>query len=297
MTDGLIYYMPKKDFLVSVTVKSGAVQSLTLGVTPAYPDTTKPYLIRYGQNPVGKNTLEVTVTATGLLSASKATTVSQVSDFLKDLAGAAGTFKVLGATPGKSVSSECQADGVHTFIFPTSTSYGAACGVNIKFEKLFQIGAEKVGGGVAESGDRTGVPRSGVYYRVNLPYKVTAEGQGVNAALIVLSPSESGTLFLPITRTLFSNNEADFTFDDGTPKKYKQDTEGELIALVKLPALIVGAYFEAIGKVFESFKKETTGESEAIKAAVALQAAKYKADLCIAALKAGETDKISKLQC
>src|SRR6185369_9559015 len=44
---------------------------------------------------------------------------------------------------------------------------------------------------------------SGVYYRQNRPYLVTAAANGVRASQLVESPSESNTLFLPIAATVF----------------------------------------------------------------------------------------------
>ena len=76
--NGLSYYMPKKDFLVTVSVKDGNATKVTLGTTHAYPDLSKQYSLQHGSNFLGKNTLSVVISEKGLLTSSKSTTVSNV---------------------------------------------------------------------------------------------------------------------------------------------------------------------------------------------------------------------------
>jgi hypothetical protein len=141
------------------------------------------------------------------------------------------------------------------------------------------------------------IEHSGVFYRQNEPYNITVTGNGVKVAKIVFSPSSSPTEFLPASRTFFSNNSAEFTFVDGVPTKYKQDTDGELAALFKLPGDVLSAYFSAIGSIFDSFKSNDTKQSDALSASLSLELQKQKVNACLAAIKANDTQKIKDLGC
>ena len=138
---------------------------------------------------------------------------------------------------------------------------------------------------------------SGIFYRQNEPYLVKAEGPGINMQQLVFSPSFADTAFLPVKKTFFADNEADFTFTDGVPTKYKQSTSGEAIALVKLPADIFSAYFAAIGSVFDAFKTNDTKEKDALTQSMKLELAKLKYDACIKAITAKDNDALKSLGC
>jgi len=91
---GLSYYMPQKDFVVTLTVKGQKPERATIGTTAAYPDLSRQYVLQYGRNWLGKNSLDVSVTSTGLLSTAKSSTQSGVTDAFKGLAsGVAGVHR------------------------------------------------------------------------------------------------------------------------------------------------------------------------------------------------------------
>ena len=79
--------------------------------------------------------------------------------------------------------------------------------------------------------------------------------------------------------------------------KYKQDTEGEVVALLKLPADIIGSYFTGIGNLFSSFKTKDEGEADALAESLKLELAKKKYDACILAIKAKDDAMIKALGC
>ena len=93
-SDGLTYFLPKKDFLVTVAIKkegsNTVLDKLALGTTPSYPDLSTQYVLKHGTNLFGKNTLDVGVNEKGLLSSTKSTTTSSVSDVFKNLASTIG---------------------------------------------------------------------------------------------------------------------------------------------------------------------------------------------------------------
>jgi hypothetical protein len=289
-TDGLTYFMPKKDFLVTVTIKDKKVEKVVLGATASYPDLSKQYLLRHGGNAFGKNTLDVGISESGLLTSTKSTTQSSVTDAFKNLATSSGHIKTFGFEKTIDSGGACTTNGEHTFVFKASGSY-TACGIGITIAKQIDDS------GIASHSKDKSTEYSGIFYRQNIPYLVTAVGGGLNVAAIVFSPSESKTHFLPVSRTFFSNNQADFGFVDGVPSKYKQETEGEAVALLKLPADILGAYFGAIGAMFDSFKTNDSKEAAALTESLKLELAKKKYDACIAAIKANDDQKIKDLAC
>lgn len=288
--DGLTYFMPKKDFLVTVTIKDKKAEKVVLGTTVSYPDLSKQYVLRHGGNAFGKNTLDVGISESGLLTSTKSTTQSSVTDAFKNLATSLGQIEQLGFEKTLDSAEACTTNGDHTFVFKASGTY-TACGIEIKIAKQIDDS------GIASHSKDESTEHSGIFYRQNIPYLVTATGGGLNVAAIVFSPSESRTHFLPVSRTFFSNNQADFGFVDGVPTKYKQETEGEAVALLKLPADILSAYFGAIGSMFESFKSSDTKEAAALTESLKLEIAKKKYDACIAAIKANDDPKIKELAC
>lgn len=306
--DGLTYFMPKKDFLITITIKDKKVTEVALGTTAAYPDLSKQYVLRHDGNFFGKNTLDVGVNKTGLLSSTKSTTVSNVTDAFKNLATAAGELSSI-LTPmviapnGENDDSKCTTDGEHTFIFnyknPPETK--TICGVQIDIKKVTSSiscattdkDCNKGNENILSHSKTKNKEYSGIFYRRSEPYLITTVNEGINVAAIVFSPSQSATHFLPVSKTFFSNNEADFAFVDGMLTKYKQETEGEAVALFKLPADILSSYFSAIGSIFDSFKTTDQKEAEALAESLKLELAKKKYDACITAIKAGD-DKLTK---
>lgn len=290
--DGLSYFMPKRDFRVTVTLRGGDVSAVTLGTTPAYPDLSKQYVLRYAGNAFGKNTLDIGITESGLLTSAKSTTTSQVAEAFKNLATSAGGFSGFGVrnTDDPEREGECSTDGEHSFIYAQPGEY-RACGVNITIKPQ----AETIH--VRSHAKAAQTAHAGIFYRQNIPYLMTASGNGLNMASVVFSPSASATHFLPVAKTFFSGNEADFAFVDGIPTRYKQDTDGELVALFKLPADILDAYFSAIGSVFDNFKSTDQKEATALAESLKLELAQKKYAACLAAIRADDKALVAELGC
>ncbi|GGO86267.1 hypothetical protein GCM10011348_36730 [Marinobacterium nitratireducens] len=288
--DGLTYYMPKKDFVVTVNVESNKITRVSFGTTPAYPDLSKQYVLNHGSNLLGKNTLDVAVNEKGLLTSSKSTTVSNVTDAFKNLATTYGQLRTYSLVGQPAPAGNCTTDGEHIFTYSNTGSYNPC-------RLIVTISKAALANGTKAHAKKPEESYSGIFYRQNEPYKVAATGLGLNVSSIVFSPSESRILFLPVSKTFFANNEADFAFVDGVPTKYKQDTDGEAIALLKLPADILGAYFSAVGNIFESFKSNDTSEAEALNSSLSLELAKKKYAACIEAIETEDEDLIKELEC
>jgi len=149
----------------------------------------------------------------------------------------------------------------------------------------------------AEQASASEGAQAGIFYRQELPYLVTVTGGAVNQSAIVLSPSDSRAHFLPIARTFFSSNSADFGLVNGVPERYKQASDGEGLALFKLPADVLAAYFSAVGSLFDSFKSNDGKQAQALGESLKLEFAKKKFDACMEALRAEDKDRIKALAC
>lgn len=308
-TDGLVYYLPKKNIVVSVvkaaatTPATGLVTTVSVSATAAYPDLTKPYALQFSENWIGKNTMKIGVSTTGLLSTSKSTTVPGITDALKNLAESAGMLASPGLSAAPPPPKPC-GQGTHTFVIElTEALLGESvprdvCELKLRVRRLATGTVIKAEAAPAVAGEA----RTGLYYRQEEAFSVevkdpTDPSNRVNTTSVVLSPSLSPTRFLPVARTLFARNEADFGFTDGMPTKYDQETEGELIGLFKLPAEVIGAYFAAVGRLFDNLKAQDTKQAEVLVAAAKLELAKKKYEACIEAIKAKNDALVTQLGC
>ncbi|MCM0084528.1 hypothetical protein L4X63_23420 [Geomonas sp. Red32] len=288
-TKGLTYYMPKKDFIAIVTIENKNIKTIDLRTTSAYADYSTQYILKHSCNVFGKNTLDVGVNESGLLTSAKSTTESNVNDIFNNLAATAGHVSALGVK-GKE-GTTCK-DGGHSIILKEPGSK-ELCGLTIKVELNYdKRKAHLVGfSGVADE------TYSGVFYRQSLPYMMTATGPGIKTSALVFSPSQSPTQFLPASKTFFSGNKSEFEFNDGVPSKYMQQTEGELLSIAKLPSDILNAYFTAIGTVFDSFKTKDSKQADALTESLKLQLQKKKYDACVEAIRTKDESKLKDLGC
>ena len=287
---GLYYYMPKKDFIATITMAKGEVTKVALSESAAYPDLATRYVLTYGQNAVNKNTMSVGVNERGLLTSTTSEITPGISDVLKGVASVAGTFQALGGERAQEAGAPppCP-DGDQVFVVEAREgSYPGLCGVNLKVHLVADAPAQET----LES-----AKTAGIYYRQYLPYRVTATRGSGKVEGLLFSPSQSPTHLLPIALSFFAHNKADFAFTDGVPTKFNQDADGELVGLLKLPADVIAAYFSAIGATFDAFSGADTKQASALAAETKLDLAKQKYAACLAAIKANDPNTISKLGC
>jgi len=302
--DGLVYFMPKKDILVTVVKaqpdsKGSVGTTVTIASTSAYADQTQPYVLNFNRNLIGKNELNVGIGTSGLLSSTKSTTTSGVTDALKNLAESLGT---LHAKQLAAPAPACDT-GTHTFLYSVEPGDKAqsACGMKVTVTRL--AAQQQQAAPAASTPEASAPPKSkeqgytGIFYRQEEAFLVVVGGGALNSSAIILSPSLAKVRFLPIEKTFFGSNQADFGFVDGMPTKYDQNADGELIALLKLPADVIGAYFGAVGKVFDSFKAQDDKQADALASSLKLELAKKKYDACIEAIKARNDPLIQQLDC
>jgi len=304
---GLMYYMPKRDVLITVTTSGGKIGSITAAPSPSYADRGKTYELTYQGNLLAKNTLNVEVNEAGLLTSSQSNQTGDAVTALAGLGTLAGYVRgsnlmVTSDAPNTrqvSATGECAQDGTYTYLIQVTETTRLICsGINVKISRRgWTQDGEKTNSPVSTLTDE--VTHAGIFYRTNLPYLVTVESTGLKTETIVHSPTESATHFLRLSRTAFSNNDAKLTFANGAGvlSGYMQNTEGEGAALLKLPATIVSSYFSAIGQLFTAFSTRRTSQVSDMDSNVALQLAKLKFESCLKAIEAKDADLIASLKC
>lgn len=295
---GLAYYMPKRAFVLTVTMEVGAVKDLKWDVSAALPDLTKTYSLSYHPHWIGKTTIDVAVGPSGLLGVANTATTDSATELKKIVQAAA-------ATKAKSVTKAdpCPANGVFVFYFPEMSQDKVCNGlVEYRIEAMsLDKNDNKPVAGHKDSPrniDR-GESRQGVFYRQNRPYIATAwSASGSALATSLLSaPNDSPTMFLPFGRTLFAANDGKVTLDDGVLSTYKQADDGELVALLQFPATILGAYFSAVGNIFSAFSNRETNEANLKVKELKLGILRDQLAKCTVALEANDKDALETLDC
>jgi hypothetical protein len=318
---GLVYFMPKKDFVIKVTTTSskesapkGASKenapekgssttktTVVSTVTDAYPDFEQQYVLTYKFNLFGDNELDLGINEKGLLTSAKAKTVSKVNEALENLGKSAGSAGSV-ATPmapggGEGDRVSCQNDGEYIFIYDKPINDKDICD-DLKLD-IVQIDKEKYNNTTARSPNSDGSQEDrkikyGIYYRQLVPYKITVKSarSSIHHENIVYSPSDSKIHFLPISRTFFANNEIDFGFTDGIPTKYVQKTNSELVGLFMLPGSLIGGFLEGVTSGLKNILDVKGKEKDIVEASTVLEVAKLKHEKCIAALAAKNDDLV-----
>ncbi len=293
---GLPYYMPKKDFLVTVTVKEG-VKSFATSTTPAYPDLSQIFVLKYEDSLISDNLLSIGVTTKGLLTSINAKTVSQLNEIFKNIAKSAGAISTARSDAPKY---ECIKDGTYVFRYTNPGVNHVACD-GIKVD-ISQLGEFELTNDQMKHGKDKNAKHSGVFFKLEIPYKVritqkSSDDKEIVQEDLVFSPTESPVYFIPVSKSLFADKDATFAFTDGMLTSYKQDNKSELVALASLPADLISGYFDSIGNVFGKISNASTQEKSAIQSSLSLELAKMKNELCIAAINANNSEAIKQLQC
>lgn len=294
--NGLSYYLPKKDLLITISYKDNKLDTILIGTTKAYPDMDKQYLLNYKYNLFGENKITLEVNEIGLLNGSnESETKSRINEIFKNLGTAAGHGSALfEGTINKEKKetepikkAECP-DGTYSWIFSppvsgTETHSENTCGFTIEISTLGNNQQNE-----ARDTFNKDQEYVGLFYRQEIPYRVRVYNkEKVNVAGIVSSPTFSKTFFLPIAKTFFSDNNTKITMQEGVAKKVVEETKSEFESLTQIPASFIDAYFTAIGGIFTKLNTNATNEKSFL-------ANEHKLRLCEAALKAGNEDLITK---
>lgn len=294
---GLTYYMPKKDIKVTV-VREESKTTVTIGTTDAYADHEHPFILNYERSLLARTELKVGVNTAGLLTSTKSVTTPSIGDALKSIASSLGASKRYSTL--STEQTECpKGTFTHIYTLPLDSKIDQPCGLKVAIAPMFKVSKEE--SLLMARKPAEGLPgSSGIFYRQDLPYLVHVidqSGKGVNTTDVVSSPSESPIRLLPVARTLFAINTADFAFTDGVPTKFDQDSDGEFLAALKIPADVIGAYFEAVSKAFGDRKDASGKEADALLAKLQLELTKEKFKNCMDAIKKGDDTLVQTLGC
>lgn len=291
--EGLVYFLPKKDVLVTLTVAGGKLTGVTMVATAAYPDRSAAFELTHSSNGLAKNVTSFEV-RNGLLTSTTGAMTSGVSDALKNLAASSAQIGGTRSATDTGDPKVCGNDGNHVYRIPSTETGRKICGIDITIEQLAPT-LPAISASTAEQFD-VKQNRPGIYYRQVEGLLVVAQGQGLNAASIIHVPA-SPTYFLPAGRSFFANGGAEISLEEGVPTKFKRDSDNEVVALLKLPADVIAAYFSAVGGIFDAFKTSDSKETAALQESLTLESAKQKYAVCLSAIKAADDELISKLGC
>ncbi|MBT0964231.1 hypothetical protein [Denitromonas iodatirespirans] len=302
---GLVYYMPKRDFIVTIEVEKPdksieRIKAITLDVTDAYPDLEHAFVLKHHNSAINTHTSHYRVTTSGLLDGAASSDVKSnfgaAGDALGGLIGTitTKTVSVTDTTP----KAPCTA-GTHIFTGEREEiSKLGPCGLTLTITPLGHEADDAQA--MAQKNLAVG-SAEGIYYRQALPYRMQLSGvfgnQHVDKARIVFNPTGAPIQSLEVASGLFADSQSTWNFDNGSPKESKVVTNGEVVGVLVLPAKVIGAYFKAVGEVFSAFSATDSAEAKALGARTTLEMAKLKSEACIKAIEAKDEDLIKDLEC
>lgn len=290
--EGVAYHMPMRYFILTVERASGASVKAEWAVSDIYPDASQQYALRFNPHLIGKTEVSIEVNSSGLLGSAK-TKVSDSAAALATVTRIPG-FKSKGAQQSRT----CTATGTEVFVYDAAIEATVCDDVQIAIAKLPspKIDSSKKVADFRDAGT-AGSLQSGVFYKQERPYLVEATTQNITRSKIVLASNDSPVVFLPYGKTLFAANDGQITFSNGIPTSFTQSTDGEFVALLKIPATILSAYFTAVGNVFDAFSsREAYKQSNALER-YKLSLAAYKLEKCKDAFEKKDTEAMKILEC
>lgn len=304
--EGLVYHLPRNDVLVTVaTGDDEVVESITIAPSPSYADRDSSFVLKFERNLIGDSVIDIGVSPDGLLTKSDA---SRTPKLVEALQAVVEKSKIAALAAPRTPATSCKNKGAHQFLLPiprwaeekrpgkvaSNPSAGWSGTTEICGGELAVTVTELVPATAPElEAQPAGEARHGVYYRQSRPFKVQVEpkgGFGLTVEQLVLSPSRSPLRFLPYERTLLAKGAVTLGFLDGQPQAFNQTVEGEIPALLTLPAAVLQAYFAAVGAVFNGFSARDKAEAGAAVSELQLEMARQKLAACMAAIRKDPKD-------
>lgn len=291
---GVLYWLPKRTIKVTVTIAKQQADKVEASPGAAYPDFSRAFLLKQGANLLAEQKLKVVVNERGLLQSAAASSQPKIQEALQGLAGALAARQAAKGADARAVPA-CP-DGEYAIqIQPETPLLNAGsseitvepslCGYAIRLKRLFPADLAAPADGLSKLSLEGG---NGFYARQELPYLVTAENKdkdGAKREFIVFSPSEAPVVFVPLATALFASTTTSFVLNDGSIKEFDQTKPGEAVALLTLPAQVIGAYFDAIGNLFTKRRTAASNEAEFLKAKADLSTVQLQSDLCAEAVR------------
>lgn len=293
---GVSYYLPNGQIKVSMTVTKDEQARLTRSFSVAtiyYPDTSHLYSIQFQKNLAADATMNVGVSAAGLLNSASYTYTPKIIEAIQKLAPEAGAENLLeaGQTQGP-----CDAQGTYMVILdPLADTTGALCGFDIAVIRLDRKAANNESEQYHSKEDKPGNKANGIFFRMNRPYLITVSDKSGGTIVfsdIALSPSGSSTQFLKLNRALFAKNNGTITFQNGVLTGYSPNMDSEIESGFKLPATILKAYFESVSALFTFRTGRAEDETDYLAAVENFRRATSSLEACEAAYASGDAAKI-----
>lgn len=299
--EGLAYHLPMRYFVLTVVRAKNSTTSAEWSESEVVADTRKTYALDYNPHLIGKTDTTIEVSVSGLLGTANTKTADSVAALEQVVETKSLPMK--GAIA--RMEGECGADGTFIYLFEGTTTPARLCGdIEYGVTPLPLARGESNTTSASKPADADiGVSAAtGVFYRQQRPYIAHVRvGAGsdirVETSRILLAPNESPVMLLPYARTLFSANDGKITLDKGMPTKYEQSTDGEFVALLKVPAAVLSAYFTAMGNVFSAFSSNATKEQELAIKQYNLALLAYRLERCQEAFKKDDKTAMETLQC
>jgi hypothetical protein len=297
---GLAYYLPMRYLHLTLVRDATETTSATWDEGPMVPDLSRPFVLEYQRHLFGKAEITLKVGPSGLLG----TANTKVSDSAAELVKAfpRTTLAAKALLLDDDSMKECST-GTFVFLYDPAQKQSdqPICGdVRISVGPLLTKEGPKVGD-AAQNVPPFG--QFGIYYRQLRPYLATATVRSADGAVrhqeskVLMAPNQSPVMLLPYARTLFAANEGQLKLQDGMPEEYVQSTESEFIALLKLPAAVLTAYFKAAGDVFSAFATNAQAEQSLAQQKLALALQAFRIEQCSRALKSEDKAALEELAC
>ena len=312
---GMVYYMPKKDLIASVTVSldsNNNLQYSDLGVasTDSYPDYGHMFVLNHSRSTFGDTQTDFEISEYGLLSSGKGTYTSKAVNVFDNIGSTLGSTTLSLTGPQDTKQNNCIFPGVYKVKLELPSESDKApktphCGFGFVVERevddkyLYAKESNYIGC----NSDNSSCKASGIYYRQNLPYSITVsrelpKGGSVDITRFIIGlPNDSPNYFLKASSSFFANTSTDFSLSNGVLTGYDQKTESEFVGLFSIPASIIGKYFDAIGNVFDKKDNILSKEQSYLSQEVLLKLFMDKYKACIAAINDNNSELISELGC
>ena len=306
---GLLYFLPQRDLLVEYDTRSpdGQCQSVfRVGVSEPYADRAQSFMADLPSMFLGHNASFLTVAENGLLDNAESYAQSTLTEII--VAAAEGGARLSfdrNSADGVIATSESCPDLALAWRIPIpvksgNLGNGLTVAVDADGTRRFDYSAwhshwtlrlESPPVDVSNSA-ATKKPAAGIYYRANVPYRVSIHSDGAIETHAVSLPNESPILLASAPRSLFGGKRATMTFDHGTLVGYSVDLEGDGLQLVSLPVRVLAAMSGAAGELFSFRRSSAQGEAAAIEAELALETARLTIARCQAALQSDDMNEI-----
>jgi len=271
--NGLVYSLPNRLIDVNVEFSDEGEHKITVTGGSYYPDASDNarYMARIHKGKVG--TIKSTLTTSGgLLASADAKYTGQSAELAKAI-GALGGAASLRGDPGSperdasacnrklAVTRSVPLSDFKNYQFDFNPLDGSPACANVSVEVKRIDGSPKP---PIDNPPTPGKRSNGLWYRVELPYLVTAKlGDSAIATALAMLPDESPRFFVQMDAGIFADTENKMVFTNGVLTGYEKSNDSEVIALFKLPAAIISAYAEAVGDVFSNFSSAKEHEVNA----------------------------------